>query len=124
MAEELSITVGHCPWHGHMQILKIYVLKSISKIFYTGTIIDFLRISVHPGTSVPLHGNKGTYLKMKFDILYKAQFKLGTVTKTFMTREEIKIAEQAKLWSSINFVCQHRSSSVVFNQRQGLRQDL
>lgn len=71
---------------------------------------------MHPGTSVPLHGNKGTYLKMKFDILYKAQFKLGTVTKTFMAREEIKIAERAKLWSSINFVCQHRSASVVFKQ--------
>lgn len=45
---------------------------------------------------------------MKFDILYKAQLKLGTATKTLMAREEIKIAEQAKLWSSINFVHQHR----------------
>lgn len=58
--------------------------------------------------SFPLHGNKGTYVKMKFDNLYKAQLKLGTATKTFMARGKIKIAERAKLWSSINFVYQHR----------------
>lgn len=44
---------------------------------------------------------------MKFDILYKAQLKLGAAAKAFMAREETKIAEQAKPWSSRNFVHQH-----------------
>lgn len=86
--------------------------------------------------SFPLHGKKGTYLKMKFDVLYKAQLKLGTATKTFMVREEIEIAEWVKLWSSINFVCKvdlyklcvclntvdALCASIVFKQTQGLRQ--
>lgn len=86
--------------------------------------------------SFPLHGKKGTYLKMKFDILYKAQLKLGTATKMFMARNEIEIAEWAKLWSSVNFVCKvglyklciclntmdAQSASIVFTQTQGLRQ--
>lgn len=42
---------------------------------------------------------------MKFEILWKTELELGTFTKTFTARVEIKIGRTGKTLSLISFVC-------------------
>lgn len=54
--------------------------------------------------SFALYGNEVTSLKMKSEILYNAELKLGTFTKTFIGRVETKIARIGKTLSPVSFV--------------------
>lgn len=101
MAEELGISVGHCVPGMAMCKYSKYQQEILDRNNYSFS-LNFC--ASWDQFSFPLHGKKGTYLKMKFDILYKDHLKPGTATKTFMVREEIGTAEWEKLWSSINFM--------------------